>query len=291
MTGRSVAPSGGEDLLDKYTKGLRIIVEGAQIDTGQTPKEIVWSRNKAKLYHYQSEEEKKYPVPILFIYALLNRPYCLDLMPGNSFIEFLVNEGFDVYMLDWGVPGPEDRDMSFEDYVLDYIPRAVRKVLRNSRSEELTLFGYCQGGVMAAMHASLLPEGLKNLILLATPIDCSPENSGLYGQWFSEKNHDPDTIVNAYGNLPAKFAYAGTAMLNPVTNYIGSNVTMWDLIARDRLSDSWLAMNKWANDPIPMPGQLTSSGSGTSTRTTSSSRGRSNCAGAAWTSPTSGCRS
>ena len=254
MTGRSVAPSGGEDLLDKYTKGLRIIVEGAQIDTGQTPKEVVWSRNKAKLYHYQSEEEKKYPVPILFIYALLNRPYCLDLMPGNSFIEFLVNEGFDVYMLDWGVPGPEDRDMSFEDYVLDYIPRAVRKVLRNARSEEVTLFGYCQGGVMAAMHASLLPEGLKNLILLATPIDCSPENSGLYGQWFSEKNHDPDTIVNAYGNLPAKFAYAGTAMLNPVTNYIGSNVTMWDLIARDRLSDSWLAMNKWANDPIPMPG-------------------------------------
>ena len=158
MTGESVAPSGGEDLSDKYTKGLRIIVEGAQIDTGQTPKEIVWSRNKAKLYHYQGEGEKKHPIPVLFIYALLNRPYCLDLMPGNSFIEFLVNEGFDVYMLDWGIPGPEDKDMSFENYVLDYIPRAVRKVLRNSHSEELTLFGYCQGG-RDERHVRIAPPG------------------------------------------------------------------------------------------------------------------------------------
>ena len=86
MTERSVAPSGGEDLFDKYAKGIRIIVEGAQIDTGQTPKEVVWTRNKAQLYHYQTEVEKKHPVPILFIYALLNRPYCLDLIPGNSFI-------------------------------------------------------------------------------------------------------------------------------------------------------------------------------------------------------------
>ncbi len=254
MTERTVAPPDAEKLFDKYSRGIRIIVEGAQTDTGQTPKEVVWTRNKAKLYHYQTEAEKKYRVPILLIYALFNRPYVLDLMPGNSFIEYLVNEGFDVYMLDWGIPGDEDRDMSFEDYVLEYMPRAVKKVLRTSRVEELTLFGYCQGGTMSAMYASLLPDGLKNLVLLATPIDCSPENVGLYGLWFDEKNHDPDVIVNTYGNLPAVFAYAGTSMLKPVTNYIGTYVTMWDLILRDGRMDSWLAMNKWANDPIPMPG-------------------------------------
>jgi polyhydroxyalkanoate synthase len=254
MTGRTGDPSDVGSVLDKYARGVKIIIEGAQANTGQTPKEIIWSKNKAKLYHYQADAEKKHPIPILFIYALLNRPYCLDLMPGNSFIEFLVSEGFDVYMLDWGIPGDEDSDLTFENYVLDYMPRAVRKVLRHSRVEELTLFGYCQGGVMAAMYASLLPEGLKNLILLASPIDCAPENSGLYGRWFSEKNHDPDVIVNTYGSLPADFAYTGTAMLNPVTNYIGTHMTMWDLISQDKINASWLAMNKWANDPIPMPG-------------------------------------
>ena len=254
MVERTAAPADGENLFDKYAKGVRIIVEGAKANTGQTPKEIVWSKNKARLYHYQPLAEKKYPVPILFIYALVNRPYCLDLMPGNSFIEYLVGEGFDVYMLDWGIPGPEDRDMSFEDYVLDYIPRAVRKVLRNSHVEELTVFGYCMGGLMSVMYASLFPEGLKNLILLATPVDFAPEKSELYGLWLNEKNHDPDVIVNTYGNLPTDLAYAGTALLNPVTNYVGSQVTMWELILREKPMNSWMAMNKWANDPIPMPG-------------------------------------
>src|SRR3712207_8270160 len=95
---------------------MRIVVEGAQADTGQTPKATVWTKNKARLYRYEPEKEKKYPVPILIVYALINRPYVLDLIPGNSFIEYLVGEGFDVYLLDWGIPGEEDRDMRSEEH-------------------------------------------------------------------------------------------------------------------------------------------------------------------------------
>src|SRR3712207_433610 len=159
-------PSDYENFFDKYNRGMRIVVQGAQADTGQTPKATVWTKNKAKLSRYEPEKEKKYPVPILIVYALINRPYVLDLIPGNSFIEYLVGEGFDVYMLDWGIPGDEDEGMSFEHYVLDYLPRAVKKVLRISGAEELTLFGYCMGGTMSAMYASLYHEHLKNLILL-----------------------------------------------------------------------------------------------------------------------------
>ncbi len=87
---------------------------------------MIWTKNKAKLYHYQSQAEKKYPVPVLLIYALVNRSYILDLILGNSFVEYLLNEGFDVYMLDWGVPGREDKDLSFENYILEYMPRGVK---------------------------------------------------------------------------------------------------------------------------------------------------------------------
>jgi polyhydroxyalkanoate synthase len=243
-----------EDLLDKVTRGARLILEGAHAETGQTPKEVIWSRNKARLYRYRSETERQHRVPILFVYALLNRPYCLDLMPGNSFVEFLVDEGFDVYLLDWGIAGPEDRDQTFDDLIVDYLPRAVRKVLRCAGTDEFTLFGYCMGGSMSLMYASLFPEGIKNLILLATPVDCSPEHTGLYGQWFAERNHDPRVIVNAYGNLPPQFAYTGTALLNPVTNYIGKYVNMWEMILRDKPMTGWLAMSKWADEAIPMPG-------------------------------------
>src|SRR3712207_6747930 len=127
-----VVPSDLENFFDKYSRGLRIVVEGAQADTGRTPKTIVWTKNKARLYRYEPEKPKKYPVPILIVYALINRPYVLDLIPGNSLIEYLVGEGFDVYLLDWGVPGDEDRDLSFEHYVLDYLPRAAKKVMRIS---------------------------------------------------------------------------------------------------------------------------------------------------------------
>ena len=249
-----IVPTDVDNFFDKYSKGASIVLEGAQIPTGCTPKETIWSKNKAKLYHYQGEAEKKYPVPILIIYALINRPYVLDLIPGNSFIEYLVGEGFDVYMLDWGIPGDEDKDMRLDDYILDYMPRVVKKVLRYSGAEQLTLFGYCMGGTMSAMYASLFPENLKNLILLTTPIDFSRENLGLFSLFTDEKYLDVDRLVEAFGNMPSDMVDTGMQMLRPIANYVGTYVNMWERIFDEKPMESWLAMNKWVNDGTPFPG-------------------------------------
>ncbi len=58
----------------------------------------------------------------------MNRPYILDLRPGHSFVEYMVNQGYDLYLLDWGAPGPEDKNLKFDDYTLEYMPRAIRKL-------------------------------------------------------------------------------------------------------------------------------------------------------------------
>ena len=250
-----ITPSGMEDFFDKYSKGMSIVVEGAQAETGQTPKEVVWTKNKASLYHYQTEAENKHPVPILIVYALINRPYVLDLMPGNSLIEYLCGEGYDVFMLDWGVPGDEDANMSFEDYVLDYIPRAVRKVLRNSGQEKLSLLGYCMGGTMSAMYASLYPEKLQNLVLLTTPVDFDKEEIGLYKLFTDEKFLDVGVMTGAFGNIPGEMVDTGNRMLKPITNYVGTYVSMWERIFDDKPMETWLAMNKWVNDGPPFPGE------------------------------------
>src|SRR5437868_11397358 len=91
----------------------------------QTPKELVWTLNKAKMYRYVPvvPKERRHPVPLLLVFALMNRPYILDLRPGHSFIEFMITSGYDVYLLDWGSSGQEDKNMKFDDYVLDYITR------------------------------------------------------------------------------------------------------------------------------------------------------------------------
>jgi polyhydroxyalkanoate synthase subunit PhaC len=163
--------------LRKYATGTHLIVHGTEVQTGLTPKEMVWQRGEARLYRYEPTREKKHPIPVLIVYAPILRPYILDLVPTNSFVEYLLDEGFDVYLLDWGNAGPEDKHLSFEDWILDYMPEAVESALSSSQVEELTVFGYCQGGTMSAMYASLFPEEhLKNLILLATPTDFAPED-------------------------------------------------------------------------------------------------------------------
>ena len=93
----------------KYATGLQLILQGTRIETGQTRKDVVWTRGKARLYRYEPEKEKKHPVPVLLVYALILRPYILDLLPGNSLVEHLLGEGFDVYLLDWGRPDGETR--------------------------------------------------------------------------------------------------------------------------------------------------------------------------------------
>ena len=244
-----------ETALKKYRMGMQIILEGAKAETGQTPKEVIWTKNKAKLYHYMPTTRQVYPVPILLIYALINRPYILDLMPGSSLVEFLVGKGFNVYMLDWGTPGDEDKNLSFENYVLDYIPLAVKKMLSNCRAGEYTLGGYCMGGTMTSMYAALFPgKPLRNLVLLTAPTDFTPEAMGLFGVWTSEKYFDPDQLVEAFGNVPAELVDTGNRLVKPVANYVGSNVTMWDRIMQDKSMDTWLAMSKWVNDGVPFPG-------------------------------------
>jgi len=256
MSQKKVTQSDFDSTFKKYRTGMQIILEGAKADTGQTPKEVIWTKNKAKLYRYEPMVEKRFPVPILLIYALINRPYVLDLMPGNSLVEYLVSHGFDVYMLDWGTPGDEDKKLSFDDYVLDYIPRAVKKVLRASRAEEITLVGYCMGGTMTAMYAALFPgKPLRNLVLLTAPIDFTPDDMGLFGLMTSEKYLNPDRVVEAFGNVPGDLIDTGNRMVRPVTNYVGTYVTMWDRIMQDKSMDTWLAMSKWVNDGVAFPGE------------------------------------
>jgi polyhydroxyalkanoate synthase len=240
----------------KYAMGLQLVLQQTGIETGQTPKEVVWTKNKATLYRYEPEKPRKHPVPILLVYALILRPYILDLVPNNSLVEYLTGRGFDVYLLDWGIPGSEDKNLSFEDYVLDYLPEAVENVLRSSRAQELTLFGYCQGGTISAMYASLFPDSPpKNLVLLATPIDFAPEDPGLFGLWTvltSERYFDPDPVVETFGNvpcdLPGRLVESGTSALKPLAK-------LWGRMEQEESFNSLLAVSKWVDDGVPFPGE------------------------------------
>jgi poly[(R)-3-hydroxyalkanoate] polymerase subunit PhaC len=236
---------------------LRVSTTRATV--AQTPKQVIWTLNKAKLYRYIPfvPAEQRHKVPLLLVFALMNKPYILDLRPGNSYIEYMVKQGYDVYLLDWGVPGPEDKDLKFDDYVLDYLTRAVRKVKAVSDSDELSMLGWCIGAILATIYAALRPEnGLKNLILLTAPLDFSDKTAGGFVRWVNDQHFDPDKIVNAYGIIPGEMIDYGAKALKPVENYIGSYLMLWDNLDNPHVVEAWHAMNTWVTDLIPMSGAL-----------------------------------
>lgn len=238
---------------ETLTRLSKVLTTPAQI--GLTPRELVWALNKTKLYRYVPvlPKEKRHPVPLLLVFALMNRPTILDLRPGHSFIEFMLNQGYDVYLVDWGSPGLEDKDLKFDDFVLDYLTRIVRKVKQVSGSEEFSMLGWCIGAILTTLYAAARPDdGLKNLILLTAPLDFSNREGITFKRWVDERYFDVEKVIAAFGNMPPEMLDYGAKALKPVDNWITNYLRMWDNVDNPQVMDAWHAMNTWVNDGVPM---------------------------------------
>lgn len=233
----------------------RLLTTDAKI--AQTPKELVWTLNKARLYRYVpvAPPERRHTTPLLLVFAIMNRPHVLDLRPGHSFVEYMLKHGYDIFLLDWGVPGPEDRHLKFDDYALEYLPRVVRKLKSVAGAEEFSMLGWCLGALISTLYASLRPDdGLKNLILLTAPLDFGDKQAGGFARWTSDQSFNADRIVDTLGNVPGEMIDYGAKALRPVENYIGTYLNLWDNIDNPKVVESWHAMNTWVRDVIPMAG-------------------------------------
>ena len=153
----------------------------------------------------------------------------MDLRPGHSFVEFMVKQGYDVFLLDWGVPGLEDKHLRFDDYALDYIPRAVRKMKAITGTEEFSLLGWCIGSIITTIYAALRPDdGLRNLVLLTAPLDFSDKESLTFAKWTDQRYFDLDKILATFGNMPGEMIDYGAKALKPVENYVSSFLKLFD---------------------------------------------------------------
>jgi len=227
-----------------------------KITIDQTPREVIWTLNKTRLIRYQPvlPEGQRKRLPLLLVFALMNRPSILDLRPENSYVHYMLHQGYDLYLLDWGIPGPEDKDLKFDDYVLDYLTRAVRKLKSFTGVEEFSMLGWCIGAILATSYAALRPDdGLQNLILLTAPLDYSNQDM-TFARWIKEPNFNVDLVLETFGNMPGQMMDAGARVLKPVENYIGNYLKLWDNLDKPAAVQAWQAMNTWVNDNIPMAG-------------------------------------
>lgn len=242
----------------KYNQTLDAFLGSYDAKVGQTPRELVWVLNKTKLYRYKPilPAEDRHPIPLLLVYALINKPFIFDLVPGRSFIEYMLEQGFDVYLLDWGHPGPEDQGITFDDYVTQYLSRAVRKVRRISGSETISMLGYCIGATLAVVYNAYYEDApTQNLILLTAPIDFSSAPEGSMALWLEEGRIDIDKLVDTFGNVPGELIRYWAKMLKPVENFFGSYINLMKMLNDRNAVLGWQAINRWVEDVIPFAGE------------------------------------
>ena len=242
------------EFVSKSARAPETAVETQAVEVGQTPSEVVYRENKLELLHYESQTEEQHDVPILIVYALINRPYILDLQPDRSVVRTLLKNGFDVYLIDWGEPSTLDTDLTLEDYVSRYIDNCVDVVRERSGQDAINVLGYCMGGTMSAMYASLFPEKVRNLGLMAAGL-CFDRTGGVLELWGEDEYYSPREVVDTFGNVPADFLDVGFALMDPVENYLTKYVRFYDNMDDDDFVENFARMERWIGDGIDVAGE------------------------------------
>jgi len=238
--------------IQRSIKGVEYFNSSAPV-LGTTPKDVLASRGTMNLYHYRPLADEIYRVPLLIVMATTNRGYILDMVPGQSLIEFLLKRGFDVYMLDWSAPRPDEKNLRMEDYVLDFIPDCVRRVQEDSGVEDINIVGYCFGGVLSLLYASIFQQGpLKSLVCFTTPIDF--RQMTLFQNFSDRRYFDVDQLVDGVGNVPPELILSSFEMLRPASRAI-SQVQLWENIWNDEYVKSYRMFDRWATDTLPLAGE------------------------------------
>ncbi len=252
-------------IIDSFQKDLRELPEkllrAGEVLTGEldcevagTPSKVVYREDKMRLLHYEPRVKGKdvHKPPVLIVYALINRHIMLDLEPGRSFVENLLNQGMDVYLIDWGYPTGADRFLNLDDYVNGYLDNAVEWVRSQKGSgDKINLMGICMGGTFCVMYAALHPEKVKNLITLATPTRFDIDDAGLF-LW--ARGFDVDRMWEGMGNLPGDLANILYLLVVPVAT-VDKYIRFLDMAENPEQASTFMRMEKWIFDSPDMAGE------------------------------------
>lgn len=243
-----------KDFPKKIFRATEVLTGELDYQVATTPADVVYTEDKMKLLHYRSLVDKKkvHSTPVLIVYALINRYIMLDLEPGRSFIQNLLNEGLDVYLIDWGYPTGSDRYLNLDDYINYYMDTVVEWIQSETKTKQINLMGVCMGGTFSVIYAALHPEKIKNLITLATPTEFDIDDASLF-LW--AKGFDVDKAVEGLGNLPGDLANILYLLVTPVA-MVDKYIQFFEGIENPKFVSTFLRMEKWIFDSPDMAGEV-----------------------------------
>jgi polyhydroxyalkanoate synthase subunit PhaC len=250
-----------------YTEMTKKMMQGVEhlsqlreedIAIGVTPKETIYHEDKVTLYHFQPIAEQPLNIPVLIVYALVNRPFMVDLQPDRSLVANLLKLGLDVYLIDWGYPTRADRWLTLDDYINGYINRCVDCIRQRLNSDAINLLGICQGGTFSLCYSAIYPQKVKNLIVMVAPVDFQVPNALLNmqgGCTLGAEALDIDLMVDVLGNIPGDFLNLEFLMLKPWQLGVQKYLDFIDIMDSEEKLINFLRMEKWIFDSPDQAGE------------------------------------
>ena len=242
------------DYSRKLGEGINNLIKAGEIDTGVTPREAVYQEDKLTLYRYLKPEhvKRQNPVPLLIVYALVNRPYMTDIQEDRSTIRGLLETGQDVYLIDWGYPDRADLSLTLDDYINGYIDRCVNHICETHGLDAINILGICQGGTFSLCYTAMHQDKVRNLVAMVTPVDFqTPDN--MLSAWV--QHMDIDLLVDTLGNIPGEMLNWTFLSLKPFSLTGQKYVNMVDVLDDPRKVKNFLRMEKWIFDSPDQAGE------------------------------------
>jgi polyhydroxyalkanoate synthase len=239
----------------KFARAAQALAEGpGAVKLARSPRKLIGRDGRTSLYRYAPTAKSAGAPPVLIVYALINKPTILDLLPGRSVVQALLGAGHAVYLLDWGTPGPEAADEGLEAHVLGYLDRAVDSVRRDAKSRRVSLLGYCMGGTLSVMYSALKPEKVERLLAAVAPIR-GRQSEGLLHVASRPELFDPAMLAPG-ALISAEAMNAAFTCLRPVENLWGKYVRYFEHADDPAFTELFFAMERWLTDGAPLPGRL-----------------------------------
>ncbi|MFT4888947.1 MAG: polyhydroxyalkanoate synthase [Pseudohongiellaceae bacterium] len=226
----------------------------AQLEVGTSDKELIYSQDTARLYHYTPLVDEIYRVPILLVMSPLARGYIMDLAKGQSLVEYFLKAGHDVYMIDWAAPQKKHKDLSLSSYACDMLGECINQVVADSGEPDVSLVGYCMGGLLSVCYQATHPDSpVKNLACFTTPVN--GDGMVLYKKWLTSKSFDIDRLVDEFGVIPTEIINMSMQALRPLQKN-ANQLKLLNNVDNDEFVKAHLRFERWAVDQLPFPGAL-----------------------------------
>ncbi|MBK7588632.1 MAG: class III poly(R)-hydroxyalkanoic acid synthase subunit PhaC [Bacteroidetes bacterium] len=238
--------------LTKLHQGYETLQQIGKIEVGTTPKTLVWQMDKVKLYRYDRSTPPTCKIPVLVSFAMMNRHDVLDLQPDRSLMKKFLDEGLDIYIMDWGYPSKADKYLTMEDYIDGYMNGAVDFIRKAHGIQKINKMGICQGGTFSTIYAALYPEKLNSLTVYVAPFDFTTDKCMLY-KW--TKYIDVDAMVDSMGIIPADVLNSGFGMLKPSAD-ISKYFSVLDNLGDEDKIMNFLRMEYWKADCPDISGEM-----------------------------------